>query len=260
MTAARRIRLRDHETLTVRHGSNQGGFPIILVHALGLDHRMWNGVASSLSADHELLAYDTRLHGAAASAPIGSLKDYVRDLLEIMDIHEIEQVHLAGVSMGGAISASFAAEHPSRLKSLSLICSPARSAGAFEERALAAEREGIAAQIDSTLQRWFDEDATKRADAAVIYARGQIISTTVARWAASWRALAQFDPRPLPTSLPVTLIAGSEDRSTPPTHMQDLLRIAPHAQFHVIEKGSHLLALERPVELAALIERSIASS
>lgn len=257
MIETRHLRLRDHATLVLRHGRARGRPPVVLVHALGLDHRMWDGVARQLADDREVITYDMRLHGAAADAPATTLAEFADDLGEIADQFGIEQAHVAGISMGGAVAASFAARQPGRFASLTLICAPARSVPAFEERALSVERDGIAAQIEPTLQRWFDDDAAARQDAAVAYARSRIAASGVAQWAASWRALAAFDPQPLSREIRTTLVAGTADRSTPPAHMQGLLAIAPQARFRVIEGGTHMLALDRAADLAAELRLAI---
>lgn len=51
------------------------------------------------------------------------LSDMARDTVGLLDHLEIEQAHIAGMSMGGMIAQTVAAEHPQRVRSLSSIFS-----------------------------------------------------------------------------------------------------------------------------------------
>jgi len=258
MSDAAMLHMGDHETEVVEWGGRTAVDAIVLVHALGLDHEMWNGVVGALPSDWRCVAYDLRGNGRAAQAPAGDLKVYAADLRRIFDYAGLERAHLAGISMGGAIAMTFAGANPARLSSLSLICTPAHAVPAFEERAVAAERDGMVAQVEDTLGRWFAPGAADRQDSAVRYARACIQRNPPAAWAACWRALSGFSPSALLSDLPVLLVAGTADRSTPPEHMRRLLPFAPHARFEVVEGGTHMLALESPGPLASILRDAIA--
>ena len=56
--ALRRVRLADHETVVAQSGTT--GPAVVLIHALGLDWRMWAPVLEQLSAGRRVFAYDLR--------------------------------------------------------------------------------------------------------------------------------------------------------------------------------------------------------
>jgi pimeloyl-ACP methyl ester carboxylesterase len=95
------------------------GTPIVLTHAGVADHRMWDGVFEALAGTHMVVRYDTRgfLHSSSATGPV-NCQDDVRDLLRHL---RIERAHVAGISMGGYISLSFATAYPEMTRSLVLI-------------------------------------------------------------------------------------------------------------------------------------------
>ena len=64
----RRVRLADHETLVAQGGA--AGPAVVLIHALGLDWRMWAPVLERLSPGRRVFAYDVRGHGSAAGCPV----------------------------------------------------------------------------------------------------------------------------------------------------------------------------------------------
>jgi pyruvate dehydrogenase E2 component (dihydrolipoamide acetyltransferase) len=61
---------------------------------------------------------------------------------------------------------------------------------------------------------------------------------------------------PLPGSVPVQIIWGSEDRILPPQHAEGL---APEVQMHQLTGVGHMPHMERPTELSRLILAFLAS-
>ena len=248
---SRVVDLGDHETELTDTGGD--ATPIVLVHALGLDHRMWRDLIGPLAARYRVIAYDLRGHGRAAAAPAtAGLDTFAQDLRLLLDGMGLAKVHLAGLSLGGSIATRFAAGHSDRLHSLSIVASTAWDHPAFEARALAAQREGMAAQIVPTLTRWFTPAALAENGAAVLWAREKVRRAIVSDWVASWRALAGMSIEALLPSIgvPTHVIAGGLDASTPPSLMQGFSAI-PGATFDVIDGAPHMISLEKPAELAA---------
>jgi pimeloyl-ACP methyl ester carboxylesterase len=103
------------------HGA---GAPLILTHGYSATLEMWRAQVPALSAHYRLVIYDARGHGqstAPADMEQYSLaRDYVGDLLALMDHLGIEQARVGGLSMGGMIAQEFALQHPERVKSLLL--------------------------------------------------------------------------------------------------------------------------------------------
>ena len=56
---------------------------------------------------------------------------------------------------------------------------------------------------------------------------------------------------------PTLVIAAAEDPSTPPAHSELIAAAIPGARLEVLEHGAHLVAVERPDEVSALIERHL---
>jgi len=249
----REIRLADHTTLIDDEGG--GSEPVILLHALGLDRAMWRGVVEALGGVRRTIAYDLRSNGRGASAPAGDLTHYASDLSDLLDSLGLSAAHIVGVSMGGAVAMTFAGVFPERTLSLTLLCAPAKGLAAFAERGSAALEAGMTAQLEPTLQRWFSEPDSVGKD-ALAYAAERLLANTAQGWAANWTALAGFAPTVVSSDIPVTLVAGSDDLSTPPDHMRGLFEYCPGAAFHVIEGGHHMLVLERPIEVARLVEKA----
>jgi pimeloyl-ACP methyl ester carboxylesterase len=93
--------------------------PVILVHGLSLDNRMWDKQFNVLSRFFLTYRYDMRGHGKSdpAAGPVG-LHD---DLLGFMDALDIEKAYLVGQSLGGNAVSEVAATHPERVAKVVLI-------------------------------------------------------------------------------------------------------------------------------------------
>jgi 3-oxoadipate enol-lactonase len=96
-----------------------GRLPVILVHGLSLDSRMWDQQFAALSRSFVTYRFDLRGHGRsdAVSGPV-ALHD---DLLGFMDALGIAQAHMVGLSLGGNAVTEVAATHPERVGKLALI-------------------------------------------------------------------------------------------------------------------------------------------
>ena len=79
-----RVRLTDHDTVVVQRGDT--GPAVLLVHALGMDWRMWEPVMDALAHGRRVFAYDVRGHGAAVGAPSPyTMADTARDLICVLE-------------------------------------------------------------------------------------------------------------------------------------------------------------------------------
>ncbi len=250
----RTIGLGSHSTQVIVLGS---GPPVLLLHALGTDRRMWLPLASRLSERHRLILPDLRHHaGAKAAAPGTNLEDYAQDALRLLDALDAPRAIVGGISMGGAIAQHLALAAPERVERLWLIATIAKSFAGLIERAERGEQDGVAAQVEPTLERWFPPAALARNDWPIDYARATIGSMSPAGWGASWRALATVDSfARLPSiTAPTRVIAGRADVSATPALMREIAERIPAARFHIIPDAGHLVALEAPQTLSELLE------
>ncbi|MGY1605290.1 alpha/beta fold hydrolase [Geodermatophilus sp. SYSU D00815] len=256
----RPVQLTDHRT-TVIDRPAQGtpaGPPMVLVHALGLDRRMWRDTIAALPTDGRVIAHDLRGHGSATEAPqVQDLQHFAQDLDDLLDRLAVDTAHLVGLSLGGAIAQVYALTRPERISELTLVATVATPQPAFQRRGAAAQAGGMAGVLAATMTRWFTPEALAVNGWPVRYARDQVLRADPDTWAASWRALAGIDTlRRLPDlRMPTRLIAGELDPSTPPQLMAEIAAHVPGGHLTVIDGGPHMLSLERPRELAGAITR-----
>ena len=124
--------------------------PVLLVQGLGGEKNSWNLQRAALALRHRTIAFDNR--GAGRSdKPDGkyNLEEMADDAIAVLDAAGIENAHVVGLSMGGAISQIIALKHPNRVRSLTLVATACRNHAWREELlqswATTAETEGMAA-------------------------------------------------------------------------------------------------------------------
>jgi esterase len=94
------------------------GPPLVMLHGLTGHARTWDHTAAALSGRYHVLALDQRGHGDTEWAPEYGFAPMAQDLLGFLDVLELREVTLMGLSMGGIVSFVFAAAHPERVRRL----------------------------------------------------------------------------------------------------------------------------------------------
>lgn len=111
---------------------------LVLVHGFGANKENWLRLGQALEGDYNIIAPDLPGHGDSVQDPDLSYRIPLQAerLARLLDRLDVGQAHLAGNSMGGAITAVAAAEHPQQVRSLSLL----NTAGIHEHPAELDER------------------------------------------------------------------------------------------------------------------------
>ncbi len=104
---------------TVIHYLEQGqGVPVILLHGAGTSGSSWfvdePGTAQLLAKTNRVIAPDARGMGQSQSGPPGNNETMIRDVVALMDYLKIQKAHIAGYSMGGALTAGLMRIAPDR--------------------------------------------------------------------------------------------------------------------------------------------------
>lgn len=106
------------------HQDEGAGQPVVFVHGLIEDYRVWNHQITPISRQYKAVAYSRRF--AVPNKNPGDIHDdtvenNVTDLIGLIKNLNIAPIHLVGRSYGGLIATYFAYKHPELLRSLTLI-------------------------------------------------------------------------------------------------------------------------------------------
>lgn len=232
-----------------RHGSGDGS-PVLLLHGVGLDHRMWTRCLPALGEQPVLLA-DLRGHGQSPPAPPGiSLSDLADDVA----VHLDRPTHVVGFSLGALVAQRLAVTDPTHVRSLALVSSVAGRSS--DERADVRHRlqraaRDFPASVEAAVQRWFSPAWQRRDPELLRQVRHRLTSTDVQSYLHCYRIFAEADlelaPQLQSITAPTLVLTGENDQGSTPAMAERLGAAIPTTRSVVVVPGArHLLPLESP--------------
>jgi len=252
--------------VAVQGPATDGAAPIVLSHALGLDLHMWDALAAQLAAaNHPVLRYDHRGHGGSA-VPAGpyTMDELVDDAARLLREWGRGPVVWVGLSMGGMVGQGLAVRHPELIKALVLANTSSKyppAAGAvFEQRIGAVRSGGMAAVVESVLERYFTAAFRASQAQAVAAFRAKVLQSDPAGYAATCAAVGGVDwlERLNTVKCPTLIIAGALDVGAPPAMSQAMAERIPGAELVILDEASHLSVVEQPAQFAQTLQGFLA--
>ncbi len=228
---------------------------LVLVHGAGGNHTQWPAELRRM-AGVNVYALDLPGHGRSGGHGRTSVEDYADSVYLFVQAVGLERAVLAGHSMGGAIAQTLALRQPPWLKGIALIATGARLQVNPQIMDGLRPKEKFEEAIDLICQ-WSYGPTTS--DQMLRKGRQQLLNTDPLIMRGDYLACDQFDvmDRVSAISLPALIICGSADQMTPPKYSQYLRDQIRSAQLVEIRDAGHMLALEKPAEIAPMVERFV---
>jgi pimeloyl-ACP methyl ester carboxylesterase len=245
------------------------GVPVVLVHGFGGDKESWLFTAGALARNHATLIPDLPGFGAAgAIVPERASPRAQADVLaRLLDRLGYARAHIVGNSMGGGIALRFAADHPDRATSITLIGSVGPVVEKSEvvraldrgenplvvndlgdlDRLLGLVSEKMP-KFPRTMRRYIAQDRVARRDAQLALFRG-------------WNQPKPEDaisPDLESLRTPALVIHGGRDRVIDVSTGRALAERLPNARLEVMEGIGHVPQMEAPVRVAKMIDQFVA--
>ena len=254
--------------MSVELNFHQTGNPdapaVVFLGSLGSDLTMWAPQIHALSNRYRVIAVDHRGHGKSP-VPAGpyTVADLAGDVVALLDSLELESVHLVGLSLGGAVSQWIAAHRPTRVDTLTLLCTSPQFAPAqpWIERAQTVRTDGIASIAAAVVGRWFTPGLAESDPELVARHVAMVEATPDEGYAACCEALAVWDGRADLARIvaPTLLIAGEQDPATPPATLAAIADGIADSVMHVVDPGAHLASVEQAGHVTKLLAAHISS-
>ncbi|MFT4012182.1 MAG: 3-oxoadipate enol-lactonase [Paracoccus sp. (in: a-proteobacteria)] len=231
---------------------------VVFANSLGTDLRLWDQVLARLPGIRAI-RFDKRGHGLSDLGGAYLIEDLAEDAAALIRHLKLGPVIFVGLSIGGMIGQALASAHPELLRALFLSNTAVRmgSAESWAGRIAAIKAGGIGSIAEVIMERWFAPPFRARPELAMW--RNMVARTSAPGYIASCEALAAADLTAAAQALclPVAVVAGDQDGSSPAELVQATARMIPGASFHVIARAGHIPCVEQPADYAAILDAFI---
>jgi 3-oxoadipate enol-lactonase len=230
--------------------------PLVFLHGVGGGHHAWEEQVPYFGRlGYPAHAWDQPGYGHSAMVEPYDLEHVCASLALLIQKLADEPVVLVGHSMGGLVAQETYVRHPQLVKAMALcFTSPAFAGGNSEFT-----KKFIAARIDP-----LDQGKTMAEIAAqLIPTMGsnsklavQIMSGVPPEtYRKAVHLLTTFDRRKelADIKVPTLLVAGSEDKTAPPSVMEKMWQKIPESEYVLIPDCGHLGPMDRPDEFNAAL-------
>ena len=255
------------------------GTPLLAVHGLGGNWRVWLENLPALAQRHRVIAVD--LPGFGRSAPAGdgiAIHGYSRLLLGLLESLGLEQTILIGSSLGGWIAADLALWAPWRVRALVLVDAGGIVPTAGERRKALAIMDG-AARLARYAPRLRSAVASRRRLRSLAlhytFARPRELAADLVYMALPPEPDPGFQPAlqaakrswseawcDMLTEIacPTLIVWGERDALLPLRHAREYARRIVGSRLQVIAGAGHLPMLERPAEFNRAVVEFLAET
>jgi pyruvate dehydrogenase E2 component (dihydrolipoamide acetyltransferase) len=239
------------------------GVPVLFIHGFGGDLDNWLFNLDAASEKSPVIALDLPGHGQSTvrlpGTSVGALAGFVARFLHVLGV---EQAHLVGHSMGAAIAAQMALDHPRRVASIALIAAaglgPEIDPGYTEGFVTASSRR----ELKPVLEQLFAKPelvSRQMVDDVLKYKRmdgvPELLGALSRDMYDGGRQAEQPGLRLKETGRPVLVIWGREDRVIPARHAGNA---PPGATIEVLDGAGHMVQMERASDVNRLLRQHIA--
>lgn len=246
-------------------GSSPQSPTVVLLHAVGCTGLLtWFPSIEPLARRYRVVTLDLRWHGRGIQSEEFSVHDCADDVAALVDVLELDEVIVAGFSMGSIVAQRLWRQHPDKVQGLVLCATTDRFRSTVAEQAF---HTGMGLAMGATRGLSRSRTAVRAARTAVgaldlrpsdlhDWALAEFRSTSPWAVGQAVAALGRHHSRPwlgridVPTAVVVTM----KDKVLPPSNQIALARRIPGATIHDIPAGHAACVLESERFVPALVE------
>ena len=244
------------------------GDPLVLIHGMTLDTRMWDDQFEPLAREYRVVRYDARGFGKSALPTAGRPYAHTDDLRALLKHLEIGRAFILGLSMGGGIALDFALAHPEATEALIPVDSrlngwqPDAEFAAYLSAVRARARE---AGIQAARDVWTYSAMFKPA------LENPTVASRLVQIIADYSGWHWVNDNPLRTPdppaaqrldtirVPTLIVIGEQDVPDCQAIADTLHRCIPNARKVVMARVGHMSNMEAPERFNALVLDFLAS-
>jgi 3-oxoadipate enol-lactonase len=226
---------------------------VLMIQGLGADKHGWDMQRYALALRYRVIALDNR--GAGRSdKPFGhyTLEQMAADAIAVLDDVGVEQAHVVGASMGGAITQIIGLRYPDRVLSLTLACTACRNHPWRRELlhgwADAAGERGMGAMAKEAARWVIGPRSFRRLLPTFGWLGPLAMGRTSHAFVAQVRAILDVDEtvadQLADVHAPTLVLVGNQDILTPRGDSEEIAERMPNAELVVISGAAHGFMVE----------------
>jgi pimeloyl-ACP methyl ester carboxylesterase len=238
---------------------------IVLLHALGCTGLLtWFAAIEPLSRRFRVVTLDLRWHGRGIQSEEFSLVDCADDVGALIEVLGLDEVVVAGYSMGSIVAQRVWRQHPEQVSGLVLCATTDRFQMTLAERAfftgMGATMLGLRTVARSRTAVHASRAAARALDLEPRdieeWAMAELRSTSPWAVAQAVAALGRHHSRPWlgDIDVPTAVVVNRRDRVIRPARQLAVARVIPGATIHDIDAGHAACGLEAETFVPALVE------
>lgn len=243
----------------------RGAPTVLLLHAVGCTGMLtWFRTVEALSTRYRVVTFDQRWHGRGISSEHFSLQDCADDVAAVVEALDLEDVVIAGYSMGSIVAQRVWRQHPELVRGLVLCATTDRFRSSVSERAFHHTMEVVMATLrELSRSRMLRAAARNAADVLDIgrtdlhdWALAEFRSTSPWAVAQAVAAIGRHHSRPWlrQIDVPVAVVVTRKDRVIAAQRQRDLAQRIPGATVHEVDAGHASCVLQSDKFVPALLE------
>jgi len=232
---------------------NPDALPIVLLHGMTLDHRMWNPQIEVLKENYRVITYDIRGHGKTDIADGQyTYRMFADDLIALLDYLQVEKAVLCGLSMGGAIALRAFELYPERIRAL-ILCDTRSEADSNETKywrensIKSIKQSGLEQFTDEFIETLFSAETMKNQPETVKFTRNTILSSSplgICGVLLAQAARTDMSHSIQEINVPTLILIGENDDFTPISSSETMNERIPDSELVIIPRAGHLSNLE----------------
>ena len=241
------------------------GPPVVLIHGVQMDHRMWDAQVAALSDNYRILCIDMLGHGDAPDPEgVRTLDDFTGQVEEaVSEFCDGSRPVIGGFSMGGLVTQAYGAAHHATLAGLMILNAvydrTPEEAAVVRERSRMAAKNGAEAAIAAARPRWFrDDEIAAHRDMIDDICQWMRDGDFTAKCKAHWVFATSDDQvagRLGEISCPALIMTGDGDAGSPPHMSEAMARALPDAELHILDRQQHMMPVLDAARVTRLMRR-----
>jgi pimeloyl-ACP methyl ester carboxylesterase len=243
-------RASDGAALAFDERGPAGGVPLLFVHGWRADHRIWDPLVDLLARRHRTILVDLRGSGESQGAPGPyTIEAFSNDLSDLFAA--------ISHSMGSAVAQRFAIDNPPAVEGQVLIAPIPASGPHFKPSTEDFLRSTVGDPMKSAawLQRLTRHEPDPETHELLAAAAASVPPRAALAMLDGWLRL-DFADEAATIETPTLVVVPEHDPPMTPDFVREhVAGLIVGSRLEIVADSGHYLPLEKPAELAALIER-----